>query len=58
MRLTPNNWQEYFRTKISGTIPKVLEDRIVKFIQRILKAQKVQLEKSFKKDKGKQKTLI
>jgi len=58
MKLTPNNWQDYFRTKISGTISKVLEDWIVKFISRILKAQEVQLERSFKKDKGKQKTLI
>jgi len=58
MRLTLSNWSDYFRTKISGTIPKVLEDRIVKFIQRLLDAKEVQLERSFKKDKVKQKTLL
>jgi len=58
MKLTHNNWKEYFRTKMSGTIPKVLEDRIVKFIDKVLKAQKVQLERSFKNDKGKQGKLV
>ena len=58
MRLTENNWKEYFRTKMSGYISKKLEDRIVKFINKVLKAQKVQLERSFKNDKGKQKKLL
>ena len=54
MKLTPINWKEYFRTKVSGHISKAFEDRIVKFIDKVLKAQKVQLERSFKNDKGKQ----
>ena len=58
MKLTHNNWKEYFRTKMSGYISKKLEDRIVKFIDKVLKAQKIQLERSFKNDKGKQGKLV
>ena len=58
MKLTSTNWKEYFRTKMSGYISKKLEDRIVKFINKVLKAQKVQLERSFKNDKGKQGKLV
>ena len=58
MKLTSTNWKEYLRTKMSGYISKKLEDRIVKFIDKVLKAQKVQLERSFKNDKGKQGKLI
>ena len=58
MKLTHNNWKEYFRTKMSGYISKKLEDRIVKFIDKVLKAQKVQLERSIKNDKGKQGKLV
>ena len=58
MRLTSTNWKEYFRTKMSGYISKKLEDRIVKFIDKVLKTQKVQLERSFKNDKGKQGKLV
>jgi len=49
MRLTENNWKEYFRTKMSGYISKKLEDRIVKFIDKVLKAQEKQLERSLQK---------
>ena len=58
MRLTENNWKEYFRTKMSGYISKKLEDRIVKFIDKVLKSQEKQLERSFKNDKGKQGKLV
>jgi len=58
MRLTENNWKEYFRTKMSGHISKAFEDRIVKFIDKVLKAQEKQLERSFKNDKGKQGKLV
>ena len=58
MKLTSTNWKEYFRTKMSGYISKKLEDRIVKFIDKVLKAQEKQLERSFKNDKGKQKKLL
>jgi len=58
MRLTENNWKEYFRTKMSGYISKKLEDRIVKFIDKVLNAQEIKLTKNFKTEKGRQKPLL
>ena len=58
MRLTENNWKEYFKTKVSGHISKAFEDRIVKFFTLVLKIHDKELERSFKNDKGKQKKLL
>ena len=58
MKLTHNNWKEYFRTKMSGYISKEIENIIVKFMEKVLKIYELKWKRSFKNDKGKQGKLV
>jgi len=42
----------------SGLVTKKWEDWVIKVIKRLLRYQKIQLERSFKNDKGKQGKLV
>ena len=58
MKLTYAQWKIYLRQKLSGHISKKSEDWLVAFIDKLLKTQKTMLERSFKKDKVKQKSFL
>jgi len=58
MKLTFTNYEQYLRHHISGLVTKKWEDWVIKVIKRLLRYQKIQLERSFKNDKGKQGKLV